>query len=238
MRLVTFDKASRLKKIKLNHSYLNYKINMEIQCIFYKSHDNSQSRYVCYVKKVKIISLEKGTVSIYGTHEKGFSNHDVTGIYFKDKISGFIPRNLGKILPNLKHLTMICCGLEKLMKKSFQGLANLEYIDFAGNHLKRKSFKRYFQNNKLERMRLQLLLPIEHNLVLADFRNNAKINDWFYREDASYNDLVNFKRSIDFNCLLPEKMSEKVERLMTFKKRVAEKMEDAAIRTIPKKQRI
>lgn len=150
--------------------------------------------------------------SFIGQHEVGKTNNDVKWLYFQTKIR-FVPKNLYKVFPNLKCLTMLDCGLEKRSKEDLEGLENLECLNCERNKLTslpddlfadmNKLRLIFFPRNRIEQMSSKILMPILGTVEMANFNKNRTVDEWFDKESETNNDLTTLTRAIDGMSLLP-----------------------------------
>lgn len=174
---------------------------MEATCYFGRFHSSENSRlmtgaYFCNVKKVSGASQEKEILSFSGVHEEGKTNKDVIWLEIGKQPLGFVPKNLPKMFPNMRYLTLRDCGIEEISREDFEGLEALEYVDLTENKLislpddlfldMKKLRLIFFNDNKIERMSSKLLQPIRGNLEMAYFSSNARINECFDKISSSH----------------------------------------------------
>lgn len=92
--------------------------------------------YKCQVIGINRIASNGRVINIHGTHPDGKSNADVhTLTIFDHQIENF-PRYLCNFFPNLKSISVICCGLKNLSKFDFIGCEGIEKLMLNGNLIK------------------------------------------------------------------------------------------------------
>ena len=159
--------------------------------------------YTCTVEGAVIIHPETRSFFI-GRHRHGCSHKNVKTLWFHNGVVKFWPYNLDVTFPGLKTLKIIGCGLKTVTKNDLKGLPNLELLDLSGNKLnilpndlfedKTKLRQVNFSNNLLDRLSLQVLIPLKGILKEADFRGNPAINVRYIHEnnlDAFFENLDN-----------------------------------------------
>ncbi|KAL7014476.1 hypothetical protein ACKWTF_015952 [Chironomus riparius] len=92
--------------------------------------------YKCEVIGINRIASNGRVLNIHGTHPDGKSNADVNTLtIFDHQIENF-PRYLCNFFPNLKSISVLCCGLKKLSKFDFIGCEGIEKLMLNGNLIK------------------------------------------------------------------------------------------------------
>lgn len=200
---------------------------MEIECRFYDGDTtictHCHETYVCDVIDIEGDALERYSsgseaVLFAGRHNYGKTNEDVVWLDFRENPIGFVPKNLKKTFPNLKHLTMSNCGIEKLSREDLEGLEDLVYLDFSCNNLTSLPDDLFadmkdlevidFDENLFENIRSTFLAPIEHSLKRASFANRTGFNEYFSKDDENFKDFTLFKSTMDLSP--PKSQAEKV----------------------------
>jgi hypothetical protein len=157
--------------------------------------------------------------SAVGKHERGKYNNDVEAITFRNTNVSYLPRNITKIFPNVKQLSVYNCGLLLLTREDLMGLENLEVLVICGNRLQslpsdlfvgmQKLRKISFYSNRLEYMSSEILQPILGQLQSANFQMNTKIGAVYDPENPnSVESLQKLMEIIDRNCLPPQSHSD------------------------------
>jgi hypothetical protein len=184
---------------------------MSLSCDFHLS----GSVYRCTVLRA---SFGQPGISLNLTndrHKPGKSNSDVEAITFRNTNVSYLPRNIAKLFPNVKQLSVYNCGLLMLTREDLMGLENLEGLSICGNRLQslpsdlfvgmKKLRKIAFYSNRLEYMSSKILQPILGTLQSANFQMNTKIGAIFDPENAnSVESLQKLMEIIDRSCLPPQ----------------------------------
>lgn len=108
------------------------------------------------------------------------------------KMNAF-PRDLLKNFPSLMSLQITNCGIEQISREDLIGFGDIEELIMSFNEIKSLPDDlfadmpelRYinFASNKIDTLSSKLLEPIKLNLDFADFRDNSKINHYFFHGD-------------------------------------------------------
>lgn len=111
------------------------------------------------------------------------------------KMTAF-PRNLLKTFPSMMSLQITDCGIEQISREDLIGFGDIEKLDMSFNKLKSLPDDLFadmpklrfikFASNKIETLSSKLLDPIKLNLDFADFRDNSKINHYFFHGDIMH----------------------------------------------------
>lgn len=163
---------------------------MEVQCVFKPLlvYEGS-ARYTCKVSSISITNQFTRIRSFKGIHEEGKSNDDVQAVQFASTRVDFLPWRLTSVFPQLKHLTIIDCGLKSITRKDLIGLENLISLDLGNNQLTTIPNDLFVNmsglkqlclfNNKLERMSAAFLLPVKAQLEWLSLQENPKLSVFF-----------------------------------------------------------
>lgn len=159
---------------------------MEFQCEYT---EHCSSGYTCEVVKIVKTLLASNFIHFTGKHIEGKTNDNVKLLKIENHPLDAFPRNLHESFLNLRFLSIISCGLEKVTKTDLIGLEDLEVLFLDGNNLTslpddlftdmKKLRTIFFKNNKIERLSSKLLKPIENSLEYVSFLGNTKINNYF-----------------------------------------------------------
>lgn len=205
---------------------------MNIQCKF--GH-NSNDQYMCLVNGAEI-TLRGDIRAFKGEHDAEKCNKDVESLSFADSTVYVLPNGLSKCFSHLRECTVLKCGLKQISAKNLQGLEYLESLWLDNNDLSSlpndlfihttnlKSIS--FNGNKLEFVNSRLLDPIsDDQLEFADFRDNTKINAYFWlgndddeNADDTSKSLDELRNLIDASCLPPTPTQESQSILSNYKK--------------------
>lgn len=194
---------------------------MEFECEYRVFTDQLVSNaYTCGVKRMVKSSPVAKIKSIAGEHQQGKSNEDVKYLEFDNWQSPsrnlcirVFPRNTLEIFPNLVHLELQFCGLEKVSQKDLTGLENLESLILPYNQLmslpdnlfadtKKLRFVS-LHHNRLERLSSNLIQPIENTVEYFSLAKNVRIDTFFSKKNWSNSNLKKFMAAIDSSCLPP-----------------------------------
>lgn len=176
---------------------------MEVNCAFSVVDSN---KYYCNIENISITSPETRIVAIKGQHEIGQSNKDVIDVCIAHSTIEHFPRNLGKLFPNMVHLSIENCGLKTISRKDLKGLGNLEVLRLNRNDLiflpndlfrdMKKLHSIYFDGNKLKVLSSKLLDPIKGRLKHAII--SVKAGAFFFNDkpEQNFNEMA---KNIDKN---------------------------------------
>lgn len=192
---------------------------MEIICSYLTCSGPDNNSLTCYMHSIENKSV--GLTSKYAYLPRGKTERDVKSLYIRYtilypdfKLETF-PVRIGELYPRLKAIYIGSCGLKALKREDLDGLEELETLFVRENYLTslpsdlfigKKNIKRIsFRRNNLEVLSSQLLKPIPgDNLILADFRDNTKINDYYKPGDADAISLEQLMDKIDAQCDQPK----------------------------------
>lgn len=114
--------------------------------------------------------------------------------------------------PSMTSLQINDCGIDKISREDLIGFGNIEELDMSFNKLKTLPDDLFadmpklrwikFASNKIDTLSSKLLEPIALILESADFRNNSKLNHYYFHTDRT-NSLTRLMEAMDTQCLQP-----------------------------------
>lgn len=110
---------------------------MELFCEYFnfKLASSDEIIYICRVTGFNRFSPSGQVNDIHGTHLEGKSNIDVHSlIILNHQIKNF-PRYLCNFFPNLKSISVISCGLQRLTKSDLIGCERIQKLMLNGNDI-------------------------------------------------------------------------------------------------------
>lgn len=188
---------------------------MEVKCRF---RHHVPELYECQVSWISWNQNIPRIKSFKGTHESGKNDSDVVSLLLQNDTVRFLPIRVYEQFPNLTHLYVVFCGLEKIWRQDISGLKHLEVAAFGNNRLTsvpddlfvdmKKLRKVFFECNRITHLSSNLLRPIESTLEHASFSFNVKIDDYFLISEKGSLSLPDFMVMIDKCCEPPLKTEE------------------------------
>lgn len=91
--------------------------------------------YKFIVLKVDNLKAGDGILGVVGDHIRDKTNKDVDAVSICNISLNHFPRLIGQFFPNLKILTVNSCGIKRITRFNFTGLANLEQLMMNGNKI-------------------------------------------------------------------------------------------------------
>lgn len=134
---------------------------------------------------------------ISGIHEEGKTNEHVEAFSISNKDLQYFPQNIVTFFPNVQKISIIKCGINRIMKSSLTGLTKLTELYLVGNeltYLKNDLFEltpqlQYisFYANKLKLVGPEVFKPLL-DLQYANFMMNSEF-DFCFRKHGTGIDL-------------------------------------------------
>lgn len=109
-----------------NYLFLSFSLSIE--------HTN-RHLYTCESFNLRVLYENTRISSIFGQHEEGLSNKDVEAIRNVFTRSPYLPHDLLKIFPNLKHYYVPSTRIQFISRKNFAGMTNLVTLDLRFNEI-------------------------------------------------------------------------------------------------------
>lgn len=172
------------------------------------SFEATKNIYKFNVIRVINWKVDNKVLRIVGDHFEDKSNEDVDEVSFKDINIKRFPRRIDSFFPNLKALTINCCGLKSIKKSDLKGLSRLKQLTFNGNKI--SSLPDYlfestpaietisFYGNRIQFIGLNTL-DMLRNLTYANFKMNVNI-DVCYKTEGKGVTLQELQKIVSVDC--------------------------------------
>lgn len=125
-----FPNANATKLIPTNSTARPYLQPYEqADCRFYV---NAKNEYTCVIKNARRM-LKRINVK----HLSGYTNENVTNVFFRNSSLLHVPRVVFDDFPHIKSLSLERCGIKSMDTDLFEVCGNLQFLDLSNNKINR-----------------------------------------------------------------------------------------------------